>query len=141
MLSGPASGCFPSAIGLLSSVIAQVTELSMRGSGRPPGPVGFWTTSAAAAPVGPAASAPVGVVVFSQPATRPAVARPAAAPADRWINWRRFMPEDRSFGCFTYDPLFAAERDGQRWYRRTIRRYCGWNPEGFLAPTQASAST
>ena len=55
-------------IGLFSSVIAQVTELSVRGSGSPAGPVGFWTTRSAAAPVGPPASAPTGVVVFSQAA-------------------------------------------------------------------------
>jgi hypothetical protein len=67
--------------GLFSSVIAQVTELSVRGSGRPPGPVGFWTTSSAEAPVGPAASAPIGVVVFSHAASPAATPAPATAPA------------------------------------------------------------
>ncbi len=80
-------------IGLFSSVIAQVTELSVRGSGSPPGPVGFWTTSSADGPLAPAASAPTGVVVFSQaanPATTPA---PAAAPTAPRANWRRLIPD------------------------------------------------
>jgi hypothetical protein len=72
-------------IGLLSSVMAHVMELSGRGSGRPAGPSGLGTTSSAAAfETSPAASAaPIGVVVFSQPARAPAAVSPAAAATDR----------------------------------------------------------
>src|SRR6185295_6609027 len=105
--SGPASGLTPSAIGLLSSVIAQVTELSGRGSGSPAGPSGLATTSfAAALETSPAASeAPIGVVVFSHPARAPAALRPTAATADLRSSSRRLMPD--SLGC-TFDPSSSS---------------------------------
>ena len=65
---------------MFSSVIAQVTALSGRGSGRPAGPVGFGTTSLVAAPVAAPASAPIGVVVFSQPTAAPATLSPGHRP-------------------------------------------------------------
>ena len=64
-------------IGGLSSVIAQVTLLSGRGSGRPSGPVGFGTTSFCTAGSPPPSPEPTAVVVFAQPAVTP------ATPTDR----------------------------------------------------------
>src|SRR6185437_16873566 len=93
------------AIGLFSSVIAHVTALSGRGSGRPPGPTGLATTRPAAAPVGPPAPAPMGVVVFSQPASTPTAPSPTAEPAAPRSSWRRVRP-DRSLGW----PIGEASR-------------------------------
>src|SRR5215213_1342347 len=111
MRSGPGSAPSPSLIGLFSSVMAQVTELSVRGSGSPAGPVGFGTTRSAAAPVGPPASAPTGVVVFSHAARPAATPTPATAPAAPRASWRRVMPE-RSFGWAT-SAVQGADQLGQ----------------------------
>ena len=68
--------------GGLSAVIAHVTLLSVRGSGRPFGPVGFGTTNFATAGLpAPPEPDPTAVVVLAQPAATPAT--PTAAPAPR----------------------------------------------------------
>ena len=85
----------PSAIGSLSAVIAHVTALSGRGSGRPPGPVGFGTTRFEE----PSPSqAPIGVVVFSHPASSPIAPTPSAPPAAPCSSRRRLTPRP-SCGC------------------------------------------
>ena len=58
-------------MGGLSSVIAQVTLLSVRGSGSPFGPVGFGTTNFCTAGLPPPAPEPTAVVVFAHPAATP----------------------------------------------------------------------
>src|SRR5690242_13553032 len=90
MLSVPPSGFLPSATGWLSEVIAQVTLLSGRGSGRPSGPTGLATTRSEDDPlVPPFSHAPMGVVVLAQPLTAPAALAPSARPAAPCSRRRR----------------------------------------------------
>src|SRR5215813_7416844 len=90
MLSVPPSGFLPSATGWLSDVIAQVTLLSGRGSGRPSGPTGLATTSSEPEPLTlPLSHAPMGVVVLAQPLVAPTALAPSASPAAPCSSLRR----------------------------------------------------
>ena len=94
-LERPTLRATPSASIGLSSVIAQVTPLSVRGSGSPPGPTGFATTRLEVPPFPPAlapsplppasvpvsSQKPIGVVVFWHATSAPATPVPAAAAA------------------------------------------------------------
>jgi hypothetical protein len=84
-------------IAVFWSSSAQVTELSVRGSGRPRGPVGFASTSLDPAAPPAVSHAPIAVVVFSQPASTPPPAASTAAPAMLRSSWLRVIP-DRSLG-------------------------------------------
>ena len=69
-----------------------MTALSGRGSGRPPGPIGFGTTRFDEP--SPPSQAPIGVVVFSHPASTPSAPTPER-PARRTLaaGRARLMPD------------------------------------------------